>query len=325
MSVVSTRRWYAVALMFGCAFVMTAYAQSYPTRPIKLIIQYPPGGVHDALARILQPQLAHGLGQQIVIENRPGAGGNIAAEFVAKSAGDGYTLLVASDTVAVTPHLYKSPGFDLFKDFVPVTKLATFPLALVAHPDFPAATVAEFVARAKAAPGQINFASQGGGTLGQLVAEQFKALAGIDLVHVPYKGAGPAMTDLVAGRVQCMFVGLSVAVPQARGGKLKILGVTTASRSAIAPNVPTFVESGYAGFVAGIYSGLLAPAGTPANVVQRLNMESARALRSPDVQARLAELAAEATPTTPSDYLAALHQEYDRWGAIIRERGIKSD
>lgn len=325
MPMVSTRRWYAVALMFGCAFVTTAYAQSYPTRPIRLIVQYPPGGVHDALARILQPRLADGLGQQIVIENRPGAGGNIAAEFVAKSAGDGYTLLVASDTVAVTPHLYKNPGFDLFKDFVPVTKLATFPLALAVHPDFPAATVAEFVARAKAMPGQVTFASQGGGTLGQLVAEQFKTLAGIDLVHVPYKGAGPAMTDLLAGRVQCMFAGLSVVAPQARGGKLKILGVTTAARQDIAPNVPTFVESGYPGFIAGIYSGLMAPAGTPADVVQRLNMESARALRSPDVQARLAELAAEATPTTPSDYLAALRQEYDRWGAIIRERGIKTD
>ena len=322
---VKARRLRAFALMFGCAYVMTAFAQSYPARPIKLVIQYPPGGVHDTLARILQPRLTEGLGQQIVIENRPGAGGNIAAELVAKSAGDGYTLLVASDTVAVTPHLYKNPGFDLFKDFVPITKLATFPLALAAHPDFPAATVAEFVARAKAMPGQITFASQGGGTLGQLVAEQFKALAGIDLVHVPYKGAGPAMTDLVAGRVQCMFAGLSVAVPQARGGKLKILGVATAARQSIAPNVPTFVESGYPGFVAGIYSGLMAPAGTPADVVQRLNQEAARALRAPDVQARLAELAAEASSTTPSEYLAALRQEYERWGGIIRERGIKVD
>ena len=322
---VNSRRLRAFVVLFGCTFAMLAFAQTYPSRPIRLIVQYPPGGVHDTLARILQPRLTEGLGQQTVIENRPGAGGNIAAELVAKSAGDGYTLLVASDTVAVTPHLYKNTGFDLFKDFVPITKLATFPLALAAHPDFPAATVSEFVARAKAMPGQITFASQGSGTLGQLVAEQFKAAAGIDLVHVPYKGAGPAMTDLVAGRVQCMFAGLSVVAPQARGGKLKILGVATAARASIAPNVPTFVESGYPGFVAGIYTGLMAPAGTPAEIVQRLNQEAARALRSPEVQVRLAELAAEATPTTPAEYLAALHQEYDRWGGIIRERGIKAD
>ncbi len=315
----------AFAVLLGCACVMTVYAQSYPTRPVRLIVQYPPGGVHDALARILQPRLAEGLGQQIVVENRPGAGGNIAAELVAKSAADGHTLLVASDTVAVTPHLYKNPGFDLFKDFVPITKLATFPLALAVPPDSPAATIAEFVARAKAMPGQVTFASQGGGTLGQLVAEQFKALAGIDLVHVPYKGAGPAMTDLLAGRVQSMFAGLSVALPQARGGKLKIIGVATAARQSIAPNVPTFVESGYPGFIAGIYSGLMAPAGTPGEIVQRLNQEAARALRAPDVQTRLAELAAEATPTTPSGYAAALREEYERWGAIIRERGIKAD
>lgn len=232
---------------------------------------------------------------------------------------------MASDTVVVASHLYKSTGFDVFKDFVPVTKLATFPMALVAHPDFPAAGVAEFVARAKEMPGKINIASPGAGTLNHLVAERFKAAADIDLQHVPYKGAAPAMTDLVAGRVQCMFVTLAVAIPQARGGKLKILGLTTAARSSLVPNVSTFAESGYPGFEVGIYSGLLVPAGTPAEIVQRLNQEAARALRSPEVQARLAELGGEATPMTPTDYLAFLRQEHEHWGAIIRRGGIRVD
>lgn len=320
---VSPGRLRAIAVSFGCALVMSAFAQSYPARPIKFVIQYSAGGVHDTLARILQPRLAEGLGQQIVIENRPGAGGNIAAEAVAKSAGDGYTVLVASDTVVVASHVYKSTGFDIFKDFVPVTKLATFPMALVAHPEFPAASVGEFVARAKEMPGKINIASPGAGTLNHLVAERFKAAADIDLQHVPYKGAAPAMTDLVAGRVQCMFVTLAVAMPQARGGKLKILGLTTAARSSLVPNVPTFAESGYPGFEAGIYSGLLVPAGTSAEIVQRLNQEAARALRAPEVQARLAELGGEATSMTPSDYLAFLRQEHEHWRGIIRRGGIR--
>jgi len=316
---------YVALVLVGTLLAGMSIAQSYPSRPIKFVIQYPPGGIHDTLVRILQPRLAEGLGQQIVIENRPGAGGNIAAEAVAKSAGDGYTILVASDTVVVAPHLYKSPGFDVFRDFVPITKLATFPMTLVAHPALPADTVGELVARAKAMPGKINIASPGAGTLNHLVAEQFKAAAGIDLQHVPYKGAAPAMTDLIGGRVQCMFVTLAVAIPQARAGRLKILSLATAARSSVAPNVPTFAESGYPGLEAGIYSGLLAPAGTSAEVVQRLNQEAARALRTPEVQARLAELGGEATPMTPSEYLAFLHREYERWGVIIRDHGIRVD
>jgi len=313
----------AAALAFAaCASVQ---AQNWPDKPVKLVISFAPGGVHDTLARVLQPRLGEALGQPVVIENRPGAGGNIAAEAVAKSAPDGYTFLVASEAIATNKYLYRSMAYDPYKDLAPVAKLADYPMALIANPSVPAANVKELVALAKSKPGALSYGSAGIGASGHLAGELFKSVTGISIVHVPYKGGAPALTDLVAGRIQVMFLSVSLSAPQAIQGKIKVLALTGDKRSDKLPEVATTAEQGFPEVQALLFSSLLAPAATPATIIQRMNAEVVKALRTPEVEKRLSELGAVPAPTSPEQFAQILRREGDRWGTLIREKNIHAN
>ena len=307
------------------AISVSATAQSWPDKPVRLVVSFVPGGVHDTLARVLQPRLAESLGQPILIENRGGAGGNIAAEAVARSAPDGYTFLVASEAIATNKFLYRSIAYDPYKDLTPVAKLADYPMALIAHPALAANTVSELVSLARARPGQLSYGSAGIGTSGHLAGELLKSTTGIDMVHVPYKGGAPAMADLLANRIQVMIISVSLSAPQARQGKAKLLAVVGHKRAAQLPDVQTTAEAGYPELDALLFSSLLAPAGTPAAVTERMSTEAGKALRAPDVQKRLADLGAVPAPTSPDEFGAILRREGERWAKLIRDKNIRAD
>jgi tripartite-type tricarboxylate transporter receptor subunit TctC len=302
-----------------------AQAQPWPDKPVKLIVSFAPGGVHDTLARVLQPRLTEALGQPIVIDNRPGAGGNIAAEAVAKSPPDGTTFLVASEAIATNEYLYRSMAYDPYKDLAPVAKLADYPMALIANPAVPAGDVKELIALARAKPGSLSYGSAGIGTSGHLAGELLNSLEGINLVHVPYKGGAPALADLLAGRIQVMFLSVSLSAPQAKQGRIKVLAMTGAKRSDKLPGVPTSAEQGFPAVQALLFSSLLAPRGTPAAIVQRMNAEVVKALRAPDVEKRLDELGAVPAPTSPEQFAAILKRDGETWGKLIREKNIRAD
>ncbi len=314
--------------MMALAFAVlpvAASAQGWPDRPIRFIVFVPPGGVHDTLVRIIQPRLAESLGQTILIENRPGAGGTIAAEAVAKSPADGTTFLVASEAMATNKFLYRSIGFDASRELTPVTKIADFPLVLALHPSIAANTVAAFVALARAKPGGISYGSAGMGTSGHLSGELFSSMTGIDIVHVPYKGGAPALADLVAGRIQAMFISVTLTAPFQRQGKLKVLAIAARERAPQMPEVPTLAEAGYPEFEMQPYSCIYAPAGTPAAIVARMSAEVGRALRAPETQKRLADLGVVPSALTPEEFAAFLRRESERFGKLIRERNIRAD
>jgi tripartite-type tricarboxylate transporter receptor subunit TctC len=302
-----------------------AFAQSWPDKPIRFVVSFAPGGVHDTLARVLQPPLTEALRQPIVIENRAGAGGNIAAEAVAKSAPDGYTFLVASEAIATNEYLYRKMAYDPYKDLEPVAKLADYPMALIAHPSLWANNVRELVALAKAKPGAISYGSAGVGASGHLAGELFKSVTGVEMIHVPYKGGAPALADLVAGRIEVMFLSVSLTAPQAKQGKVKVLAVTGDRRAPGLPDVPTTAEQGYPEVQALLFSSLLAPAGTPPAIVKRMNAEVVKALRAPEVQKRLADLGAVAAPSSPEEFRKILRGEGERWGKLIKEKNIRAD
>lgn len=313
----------AAALAFSVS--APARAQDWPDKPVRLVISFAPGGVHDTLARVLQPRLTEALGQPIVIENRPGAGGNIAASTVAKSAPDGYTFLVASEAIATNAYLYRSMAYDPYKDLAPVAKLADYPMALIANASLPASNIKELVALAKAKPGSLSYGSAGIGASGHLAGELLKSVAGIDMVHVPYKGGAPALADLIAGRVQVMFLSVSLSAPQARQGKVKVLAVTGDRRSDKLPEVPTAAEEGFPEVQALLFSSLLAPAETPAPIIHRMNAEVVKALKMPEVEKRLTELGAVPAPSSPEQFARILKSEGSRWGTLIREKNIHAD
>lgn len=315
----------ACAAALAVAGFTSAQAQGWPDRPIKLVISFAPGGVHDTLARVLQPRLSEALGQPIVIENRPGAGGNIAAEAVAKSAPDGYTFLVASEAIATNKYLYHGTAYDPYKDLAPVAKLADYPMALIANPSLPADNVKELVALARAKPGALSYGSAGVGASGHLAAELLNSAEGVQIVHVPYKGGAPALADLVAGRIQVMFLSVSLSAPQVKQGRIKALAVTGAKRSDKLPGVPTAAEQGFPGVQALLFSSLLAPAATPEPVIRRMNAEAVKALRAPDVEKRLDELGAVPAPSSPEEFAAILKRDGDTWGKLIREKNIRAD
>ena len=315
----------AYAALLAFSPLAPAQAQSWPDKPIKLIVSFAPGGVHDTLARVLQPRLTEALGQPIVIENRPGAGGNIAAEAVARSAPDGYTFLVASEAIATNEYLYRHMTYDPYKDLAPVAKLADYPMALIAHPSVPANNVKELVALAKARPGSLSYGSAGIGASGHLAGELFNSVEGVNIVHVPYKGGAPALADLVAGRIQVMFLSVSLSAPQLKQGKIKVLAVTGDKRSGKLPDVPTTAEQGYPGVQALLFSSLLAPAATPGPVIARMNAEVVKALRAPEVVARLTDLGAVPAPSSPEQFASILKQDGERWGKLIRERNIHAN
>jgi tripartite-type tricarboxylate transporter receptor subunit TctC len=314
---------------FGALFAVLicaapAFAQGYPTRPIRLIVPFGTGGGTDILARIIEPLVTKELGQPLVIENRAGGGSIIGMDVVAKAGPDGYTLVMTDTSIAVNPSLKPLP-YDTIKDFAPVSLLATAPVILVGHPSLQAKTLQEFVALAKQKPGALNYASGGVGSSTHLGGELLKFVAGIDVRHVPYKGTGPAMNDLVGGHVQVMFSGISSARPYLDAGTLRALAVTGEARNAAVPDVPTFAEAGLPGVTASTYWGVLAPKGTPKEIVDRLSAAFAKAVRDPDVVKRIGELGYLPIGGGAADYAENIKSEIAKWAAVIKAADIKAE
>ena len=322
-----TRRILA-ALALAAAFqpASDAAAQNYPTRPIMLVVPYSAGGGNDVVARVVAERMSRSLGQQIVIENRGGAGGTIATRQVAKAAPDGYTLGIGgTGTLAIDPTLYPNPGYDPRKDFAPVGLIATSALVIVVHPSLPVHSVGDLIALARADPGRLTFASAGSGSGIHLAAELFAGMTGIKLTHVPYKGSAPALTDLLGGHVAIYFSSLPPAIGNVRDGKLRALAVTGATRSSAFPDLPTVAEAGVPGYEAVLHYGIIAPAGTPRPIVERLNEALRAALATEEVRRRLIQEGAEPMPTTPEEHAAVIDREESKWSAIIRSAGIRAE
>jgi tripartite-type tricarboxylate transporter receptor subunit TctC len=310
--------------MLGCAVALGALAQSYPTRSVRIVVPYPPGGTADLLSRIIGQRLAESLGQPFVIENRAGAGGNLAAEVVARAAPDGYTLLMGNAPVlAVNPSLYAQVPFDPVRDFAPVSLVADVPLLLVVHPSFPAQSVADVIAAARAQPGKLNYASAGGGSTTYLATELFKTMAGVNLMAIPYKGSGPALAALAAGEVPLMFELFPSALGHVKSGRLRALAVTSAARSPLMPDLPTVAESGLPGYAIASWFGLVAPAATPREAVQRLNGEVTRILGAAEMRERFATLGAEVRTGTPEQFSQLIPQELRKWAKVVKDSGAK--
>jgi tripartite-type tricarboxylate transporter receptor subunit TctC len=307
---------------FAFAFaLLPAGAQSWPERPVKVIVPFGPGGFTDVAARILQKELAAAIGQSVVIENKPGAGSTIGTAEVANAKPDGYTLAMVSTTHVISPHLYRQMPYDALRDFTPVMKLAEGPYVLVVHPSLPAKNVTELIALAKAQPGKIDYASSGNGSAQHLVGALFARMAGVAINHVPYKGSNQAMNDLIGGQVKVSFVGVPNALPNLASGKLKALAVSSARRYGELPELPTLAEAGVPGYDATIWLGLLAPPGTPREVVQRINAEITKILSTPEARKLMASAGVEVATSTPEEFAALLRTELERWGKVVKETG----
>ena len=306
------------------ALSRVADAQAYPSRPVRLLVGFAPGGGTDVMARLIQPVLSERLGQQVVIENRPGAGTNIATEAVINATPDGYTLLACSLANAGNATLYTDLRFNFIRDTVPIAGIALDPFVLQVNPGLPVHTIPELIAFAKAHPGKVNMGSGGIGSGNQLSGELFKSMAGIDLVHVPYRGAGPAMVDLMGGQVQVMFNVMSASLEHVRGGKLRALGVATKTRQAALPDVPTVAEF-VPGYEASFWTGIVGPKGTPAEVVTKVNKETNAALADPKIKARLEEWGATALTGSPADFAKFIADETEKWGKVIKTANIKAE
>jgi tripartite-type tricarboxylate transporter receptor subunit TctC len=313
------------ALVFDQAGL--AYAESnYPNRPIQLVVTVPPGGAADFVARIVGAKLGDALGQPVVTSNRGGAGGTIAAGAVAKSDPDGYTLLLNTITThGIGPHLYANLPYDPVKDFAPIILVAKLPLIMTVNADLPAQSVNDVIALAKARPGQLAFASAGNGGAPHLAGELFKSLTGTDLLHVPYRGSGPAVVDLVAGRIAIMFDAVPSLLPFITAGKLRVLAAASPERHRLLPDIPTFAELGYPKMDIALWYGIAAPADTPRSVVQRLNTELVKILGLPDIRKSFADQGADIKGGTPEDFAAFMHAEQTRWGAVVKQAGIKPE
>jgi tripartite-type tricarboxylate transporter receptor subunit TctC len=313
------------ALVFDQAGL--AYAESnYPNRPIQLVVTVPPGGAADFVARIVGAKLGDALGQPVVTSNRGGAGGTIAAGAVAKSDPDGYTLLLNTiATHGIGPHLYANLPYDPVKDFSPIILVAKLPLIMTVNADLPAQSVNDVIALAKARPGQLAFASAGNGGAPHLAGELFKSLTGTDLLHVPYRGSGPAVVDLVAGRIAIMFDAVPSLLPFITAGKLRVLAAASPERHRLLPDIPTFAELGYPKMDIALWYGIAAPADTPRSVVQRLNTELVKILRLPDIRKSFADQGADIKGGTPEEFGAFMHAEQARWGAVVKQAGIKPE
>jgi tripartite-type tricarboxylate transporter receptor subunit TctC len=321
-------RWRgALCLMMACVVgAGSAGAQErYPAKPVRVLIGFPPGTTGDVIARVMAPRLGEALGQQIVIDNRPGAGSSIAAEAVARAAPDGYTVLLSTIANSINPALYSGLSFDFSKDLPPVILLAEVPALLVAHPGVAAQSVRELAALAKGKPGEIAYASSGTGTVTHLYGELFNLSAGVKLNHIPYKGSSQAITDLLAGRIALLFSPASTVIPHVKATTLRPLGVIGQRRIAVLPAVPTFAEQGVGGFEAGLWFGLNVPAGTPRAVVERLNQETARALALPEVRAQLAGQGIESGPGSSEQFAALIAAETEKWSRVVRSAGVKGE
>ena len=308
--------------MLGAVLAFHAAAQTYPSRLVRVVVPLSPGGFADTPTRMLAPRLSDQLGRQFFVENKPGAGGTIGADYVAKSPPDGYTLLVTGTPHVISAHLYKKLPYDALKDFTHIALIASGPYALVVNPQkLAVSSVKELIAAARAQPGKIDFASSGNGSAQHLVGALFNSMAGIDLNHVPYKGSGPAMQDLIAGQVGVSFAGVPNVLGHVRAGRLRALGVTTAKRWSELPEVPTLAEAGVAGYEATLWLNISGPAGMPAGIVQRLNSEIARALKDPEVQTNFRSGGVDAAWMGPQELTAFMRAEYEKWGKVVRDTG----
>jgi len=317
----------ACVAALACVAAPLAHAQgAYPTRSVRLVVPFPPGGTTDSLARAAAQKLTEAWGQQVIVDNRPGAGGNIGAELVAHAPPDGYTLLMGTvGTHAINASLYSKMPYDHVKDFAPIILVAVVPNVLVVNPSLPVNSVQELIAYGKANPGKLNFASSGNGTSIHLSGELFKSLTGVQMTHVPYKGSALALTDLVGGQVQLMFDNLPYSLAFIKAGKLKALAVTSTTRAVALPDVPTMVEAGVPGFEASAWFGILAPAGTPRDVVMRTNTEVVKWLASPDAREKLAAQGAIAAGGSPEDFARHIAAETAKWAKVVKESGAKVD
>lgn len=316
-------------LIVCCTFSLpqahAAIAQGYPTKPVRMIVAVPPGGPADTLSRLVSPKLGEALGQMIVIDNRPGANGNIAYELTARAVPDGYTIAAVAAGVAINPSLYREVKFDPVRDFAPITLGISVPNILVVHPSVPANSVSELIAYAKARPGRLVFASAGNGTSGHLALEQFRLMSRADFIHVPYKGGGPALTEVLGGQAQALFSIALTATPQVQAGRVRALAITSARRSALVPDLPTVAESGFPGFEAIGWFGWVAPARVSNEIVVRLNREIVRILKLPDMQERLRQLGSDPAGNSPSEFAAFIKSEQVKWAGVIRQAKIQAE
>ena len=312
----------AALVLFAAAGALAQ--QNYPSRPIHIVAPFEAGGATDIMARMIAQKFAESLGQPVIVDNRPGAGGGIGTAAVAKSPADGYTIVFGNLAPnAINPSIYTNLQYDAGKDFAPISVVATVPLILVTPSSSPARSVRELIALAKSAPGKLNFGSPGVGSVAHVVGEMFNTMAATRLMHVPYKGGAPAVRATLTGEVSMMFATVISAKPHIRSGKLRALGITSAERSPVAPDIPTIAESGLPGFEVDVWFGLLAPAATPRAIVERLAHEVRRALDAPEIRAKFAELSAVPSPTTPDQFAAIIRADIAKWAKVVKESGAK--
>ena len=311
-------------LAVACAAPSASYAQ-FPSKPIRIVVGFTPGGPTDIVARLVGQKLTDKLGQQVIVDVRPGAGGNIAAEHVAKSPADGYTLLLPAFAHAVNPSLFAKLPFDTVKDFAPISLLSSAANVLAVHPSVQARTVADLIALAKARPGQLTYGSAGNGTASHLAGELFNMSAGTDITHVPYKGSAPASNELIGGHISAAFPGIAIVLPHSKAGRMRPLAITSLKRSKQMPELPTMAESGLKGFEVMSWYGLLAPSGTPPEIVQKLNAEVNRSLQEPDATDRLASLGAEPASTTPQEFGEFIRNEIAKWAKVVKATGLRPE
>lgn len=319
-------RWMGRVMIAACALSCTAlWAQNYPTKPVRFVAPFPPGGSSDLIARVLTQKMSEGLGQQVIVENRPGAGSNLGTQQAARAPADGYTLLITSVTAAINMSLYRNPGFDLLKDFAPISKLAVGPTALVVHPSVPVTNVRELIKLAQARPGQLAYGSGGNGTPSHVCGEMFRAMTKANILHVPYKGTGQSITDLMAGQIQLVFASMPVVFPHMKTGRLRTLAVTGAARTPLAPNLPTVAESGIPGYAFDSWWGLVTNAGVPQPIIATLYNETRRVLSLPDVKERFADLGIDVLQGSPSELASFTRAEIERLAKVIKDTGIRAD
>src|SRR5882672_7077057 len=316
--------WLGV-LFVSLLAVGACLAQDYPDKPVRIVVPFAPGGSTDVLARIVGQKLGERWGQPVFVENRAGAGGNIGADQIAKSAPDGYSLLLGGVPQAISASLYAKLPYDLAKDLTAIAEIASFPSAIVLHPSLPAHSVTELIALARARPGQLSFGSAGNGSPNHLALELFKTMAGVDMAHIPYKGSGQLIGDLVAGQVQLASMGTPVALPHVQSGKLRAIAVTGAARSSLLPQVPTVSEAGLPGFDVTSWYGVFGPAGLPAGIVAKLNLEIGSAVTAPEVRERLAALGAEPSVKAPEEFSRYVRQEIAKWAKVVKDSGAKAE
>lgn len=322
---ISTKRWLAAAVAATAALTLPALtlAQAFPAKPVKIVVPYPPGGTNDIVVRLLAQKLGDSMGQPFVVENKPGASGNLGAEQVARAAPDGYTLLLVTTGHSIHPSLYKNLRYNIKTDLTPVSELTRGPMLVMVTPSLPYKTVQDVIAAAKARPGSINFGSAGNGSSTHLATELLSSMAGVKMTHIPYSGSAPAMADVMAGNAQLVMDLMFSALPQVNGGKLRAIAITGAKRSPLLPGVPTVAESGVPGFETLAWNGLMAPANTPKPIIDKLNAEIRKALDAPEMKERLRAQGFEPSPGTPEQFGALIRSEIDRWAKVVKTSGAK--